>query len=63
MDMIKAMFDDGYERWECLVPFQVRDREQHTLDVWCIKANGEILLIQAQHIKIIGSEKVKNFLS
>ncbi len=62
MEMLKAHFENSDTEFDCLVPFQMRDRDKHTLDLWVIRDNGSIMLVHAMKLTIIDVANVKSFL-
>lgn len=62
MEMLKAHFVNTDQEFDCLVPFQMRDRDKHTLDLWVIRENGSIMLAHAMKLTIIDVANVKAFL-
>ena len=62
MEMLKAHFVNSETEFDCLLPFQMRDKDKHTLDLWVIRENGSVMLVHATKLTIIDVANVKAFL-
>jgi len=62
MEMLKAHCVNTAEEFDCLIPFEVRDRDKHTLDVWVIREDGSVQLVHVIKLTVIDVVNVKSFL-